>query len=61
MNPKGGSAWQYKRIKEKEASVTAGQAQGECAWHEVFYPNHNGKYIEEILVGLWYEWIYVLK
>lgn len=31
MNPKGGSAWQYKRIKEKEASVTAGQAQGECA------------------------------
>ena len=31
MNPKGGSAWQYKRIKEKEASVTAGQAQEECA------------------------------
>lgn len=31
MNPKRGSAWQYKRIKEKEASVTAGQAQGKCA------------------------------
>ena len=31
MNPKGGSAWQYKRIKEKEASVAGGQVQGAYA------------------------------
>ena len=59
INPKGGSAWQYKRIKEKEANVAGGQVQGAYAWHEVFYPKHNGKYIEEILVELWYERIYV--
>ena len=61
MNPKAGSAQQLKRIKEKEASVNGGQVQGECAWHEVFYPKSNGKSIEEILVGLCSESIYALK
>lgn len=31
INPKEGSAWQYKSIKEKEANVAGGQVQGAYA------------------------------
>lgn len=57
MNPEAGSACQFKEVKDKEVNMTRGQVQGECSWHEIIYPKSNGKSIEEVLVGLWHEWI----